>query len=64
MGIGLHNTRYYSALGEPVPMYYIYGNTVYTTHVLCRARLYKVMQLIRLLLPIPYLARHHTVTYT
>jgi hypothetical protein len=24
-GIGLQNTRYYSALGKPVPVYYIYG---------------------------------------
>jgi hypothetical protein len=23
-GIGLQNTRYYSALGKPVPVYYIY----------------------------------------
>ncbi len=24
-GIGLQNTRYYSALGKPVPVYYLYG---------------------------------------
>ncbi len=40
------------------------GSTVYTTYVMCRARLYQVMQLIRLLIPVPYLARYYMVTYT
>ena len=42
-GIGPQNTRYYSALGKPVPVYYIYGSTVYTTPVSCRARQYTVV---------------------
>ncbi len=39
-GIGLQITRYYGALGKPVPVYTYTGSTVYTTPVTCRARQY------------------------
>jgi hypothetical protein len=39
-GIGLQITRYYSALGKPVPKNVEVGSTTYSTPVLCSARQY------------------------